>query len=129
MKRQPKKRKGAPTGNQNACRHNAYLSGYGDGRTRFGKWRREIEAELVQALGGKLSPQQILLVQRVTTKAIRCRLLEEELLKQVDVSVETEKRYLRLARELRQDLKLLGLDEQPAPTESLTDYLKEKAEK
>lgn len=103
------KKKGGQPGNRNAVRHGAYLQRM-DGRTRMGKAQRQVEGALVMALGGDPSPQQVLLLQRASTKAVRCWVLEKELLSKRRTAPTLENHYLRWARELREDLKTLGLE-------------------
>ena len=77
--------------------------------------------------------QQLLIIQRVAVKAIRCACLEQEILRKVDqkrsVSADTDQRYLRYSRELRADLKLLGLSQQQQPVVNLQEYLSQKTER
>ena len=51
-------------------KHGGCIQRY-DGRTTPGKALRQIESELVSALGGNLTAQQILLLQRAAVKAVR----------------------------------------------------------
>ena len=69
------KPKGGQPRNRNAVTHGAYVQQF-DGRTRAGKLQRQVEGALVSALGGDPSPQQVLLLQRVAVKAMRCSLIE-----------------------------------------------------
>jgi len=101
--------KGGQLGNHNAVKHGAYLQRV-DGRTRMGKAQRQVEGALVGALGGDPSPQQILLLQRASVKAIRCWTIEKQLLGKKRAAPTLENHYLRWARELREDLKTLGLE-------------------
>ena len=78
------------------------------------------------ALGGDPSPQQVLILQRCSVKALRCAIAEREILKRDgDVSENVEKHYLRWARELREDLRLLGLERRARDSTDLKTYLKE----
>ena len=99
----------------------------------MGKMQRDIEAEVAAALGGAPSPQQLLIIQRLAVKAIRCACLEREILREVDqkrtVSAETDQCYLRYSRELRADLNLLGLSRQQKPVVNLQEYLSKKSER
>lgn len=99
---------GAPINNKNAVRHGAYIKRY-DRRTVVGRQAAQIEAALTTALGDNPSPQEILIIQRVAVKSVRCAIIERELFSQDSVSPELERNYLRWSRELRADLKLLGL--------------------
>jgi len=109
--------------NQNGKTHKGYLQRF-DGRTREGRSLSEIESALVSALGGTPSPQQILILQRASIKAIRCALIEKEMLKKGGkVAPSLEKRYLSFARSLREDLRTLGLKRRAAPVPELTTYV------
>lgn len=117
-------KKGAPKGNKHALRHGAYMRRQQDGRTWQGKLQRHIEATLATALGGDPTPQQALIIQRLAVKAIRCVCLEREILSESgEVSIETEKRYLRWCRELRSDLGVLGLERRTKNVVNLKEYL------
>ena len=119
------KKKGGQPGNKNSVRHGAFIRRY-DGRTVQGRLQREIEAALVTALGGDPSPQQILILQRCSVKALRCAIAEKEILRSNgDVSENLETHYLRWARELREDLKTLGLERRAKPVQDLQTYMKE----
>ena len=112
-------------GSQNGKTHKAYLSRF-DRRTVEGRMLSQIEAGLAAALGGSPSPQQILILQRASIKAIRCALMEKEMLrKKGRVAPSVEKRYLSFARSLREDLRTLGLKKQGAPVPELSKYVKE----
>jgi hypothetical protein len=114
---------GAPKGNRNARKHGAYLQHW-DGRTREVKAKLQIEAELTSALGGEPSPQQVLLIQRAAVKALRCALVEIEILRlrgQIPDSLAQD--YLRWARELRADLVALGLKRIPKNLSDLKSYV------
>ncbi len=112
MARKKTGQKGGQYGNRNAVKHGGYMSIYDpDQRTKQAKILNHIEANLVQAIGGDPTPQEILLIKRVCMKGLRCAALEREIVqKNGDVGAELEKRYLRWASELRMDLKLLGLE-------------------
>ena len=112
MARKKTGQKGGQYGNRNAVKHGGYMSLHdSDQRTRQAKILTCIEANLVQAIGGDPTPQEILLIKRVCMKGLRCAALEREIIeKSGDVGPELEKRYLRWASELRMDLKLLGLE-------------------
>lgn len=111
--------------NENGKTHRAYLQRY-DRRTREGRTLGQIEAGLAAALGGAPSPQQILILQRASIKAIRCALIEREMLKKGGrVAPSLEKRYLSFARSLREDLRTLGLKRKAAPVPELSRYVEE----
>jgi hypothetical protein len=100
--------RGGQPGNKNAVKHSVYVKRY-DGRTTLGKTLRGIESTLASALGDP-SPQKILILQRVAVKAVRCAAIENELLRKKRTAPTLENHYLRWARELREDLKTLGLE-------------------
>ena len=111
--------------NENGKTHRAYIQRF-DARTREGRTLNQIESALVSALGGAPSPQQILILQRASIKAIRCALIEKEMLRKGGkVAPSLEKRYLSFARSLREDLRTLGLKRKAAPVPELTTYVEE----
>lgn len=116
------RRPGAQPGNRNGMRHGAYLQKL-DRRARLGKAQAEVEAALVGALGDP-SPQETLLLQRIAMKAVRCWILEGELLGKKHIGPTAEAHYLRWARELREDLKTVGFKRRPKPVEQLEAYVK-----
>ena len=60
-------------------------------------------------------------------KAYRCWVLEEEILhRDGELSETLERHYLRWSRELREDLKTLGLERRAKPVQDLGSYLAEK---
>ena len=110
--------------NENAIRHGAYQSlAKLDGRTREAQALRQVEAELVSAIGGDPSPQQILIIKRACVKALRCALMEAVLISDRNPSHELEQNYLRFSRDLREDLRTLGLQKQAKEVIDLEDYV------
>ncbi len=95
-----------------------------DGRTREGKIIKQIEAELATAMGAP-TPQEILLIQRVAVKALKCHLAERHFLGNNGNTVRLEKDYLSWTNSLRADLQLLGLQRRAKPVQDLQAYLKE----
>jgi len=85
-----------------------------------------VEAALCSQVGGDPSPAQILLIQRMAVKAVRCALAERQLLAQGGLSEFLENMYLKWQRELRLDLQVLGLHRAPRAVQALEDYIKEK---
>jgi len=110
--------------NLNGKTHGGFVQRY-DKRTIEGRALGQIEAALVTALGGDPSPQQLLIVQRVSIKALKCSLLEKALIKQGGLSPFSEKHYLAFSRSLREDLRSLGLRRKERHVKELTDYVKE----
>ncbi len=96
--------------NGNAIRHGAYRSlTKMDGRTKEAQALQQVEAELVSAVGGDPSPQEILIIKRASVKALRCALMEVVLMRDRNPSHELEQNYIRWSRDLREDLKAIGL--------------------
>ena len=76
---------------------------------------------------GDPSPQETLILKRVAMKAYRCWVLEEEILdKDREVSETLERHYLCWSRELREDLKTLGLERRARPVQDWDAYVSEK---
>ena len=97
--------------NLNALQHGGYslLSRSKlDGRTRVAKALDSVEAELISALGDT-SPQELILIQSIATKYIRCLLLRSRILGSENPKPDWEKQYLRWSRDMREDLKAIGL--------------------
>jgi len=119
---------GPPIGSKNHLVHGGYQNlslGKLDGRTKEARAVRHIQAELSTALGD-VSPQQILLIQRASVKAVRCALAEAEILKaNGDAAQSLQDDYLRWARELRADLLALGLERRSRNVMELKDYVRE----
>ena len=122
----PRKRKqGSQPGNQHALQHGAYRSlRRVDGRSWEGKLIKQIELELCTALGGDPTPQQIILLKRISVKALKCHLAERRILNSNGADIRRlEADYLTWANSLRMDLSLLGLKRQAKPVQSLDSYL------
>ncbi len=99
-----------------------------DGRSREVRFVAEVESALATALGGDPSVQERLLIRRAAVKSMRLALMESELLKRgSDVSETLGRDYLRWSRELREDLRLLGLERRAKPVIDLEEYKKEFA--
>ena len=99
-----------------------------DGRSREVRFVAEVESALATALGGDPSVQERLLLRRVAVKSMRLALMESELLKgSSDVSETLARDYLRWSREIREDLRLLGLKRRAKPLINLEEYKKEFA--
>ena len=119
------KEQGAQPKNTNGMIHGAYRNLTAlDGRTKEARLMAEVEAALVNSLGGDPSPQQIILIQRIAVKSLRCYLSEREFLRNRSQSrLETD--YLSWANSLRADLQLLGMERRSRPIVNLHDYTKE----
>ncbi len=98
-----------------------------DWRSREARFVGEVEAELITTLGGEPTVQECLLIRRAAVKSMRLALMESKLLKSdSDVPEALGKNYLRWSRELREDLKILGLQRRAKPIQDLDAYLSEK---
>ncbi len=116
-------KKGGQYGNVNAQKHGAFASLTNlDQRTQLAKGLRALREDLNNALGGNLSPQESLLVDRCVYKSARIAAWEAYTLNGGEPS-ETDAHYLAWANSLRLDLQALGLQRRAAPVESLRDYL------
>jgi len=115
-------------GNDRRVKHGGYRQvALIDWRTREARFLREIESGLVSDLGGSPSTGQLLIVKRAAVKSLRCAFIEHELLtKNGEVPPALQRDYLRWARELREDLKVLGLERRAKPVQDLSTYLAEK---
>lgn len=100
--------------------HRAYFQRY-DGRTRaVSRLTRLLLATLVR----NPSPQEKLIAERAALKAVRCALLEAAILRG-NHTPQVDQDYLRFARELREDLKTLGITPPDSPDKTLQQYLEE----
>ena len=117
-------------GNTNALKHGAYRQlTCLDARTREARYLAGLEATLVSALGGDPSPQQILLIRRVCVKALRCSLLEQEIIvKNGRFPRTVGEDYLRWSRDLRLDLQALGIEKRMKRVVDLQDYISDRSE-
>jgi hypothetical protein len=85
---------------------------------------RSVGGDLVSALGGDLTPQQRILVDRIVYKLARCTLFECATL--TTQSEPADEHYLAWANSLRHDLALLGLQRVAKDLPSLQTYLAER---
>ena len=105
-------------------RHGTQILRY-DRRAREGRTIRAIEAARPDALGGNPLPQQFILIQRASVKALGCHLFERPWLDGgAPESLRDE--YLRWSNHLPSDLQLLGLERRAKPVQSIQTYLKER---
>ena len=106
-------------------RHGTQILRY-DCRTREGRPISAIEAALLtDALGGNLTPQQFILIQRASVKALGCYLFVRPWLNGgAPESLRDE--YLRWSNRMPSDLQLLGLERRAKPVQSIQTYLKER---
>ncbi len=120
----PKKKVGGQLGNTNALRHGGYSRRFTPDSPQ-GKLVRWIESTLMTAIPDP-SPQEILILKRAAMKAYRCDVIEREILRSNgDVSPSLQHDCLRWARELREDLKTLGLERRAKPIQDLPTHVKE----
>ncbi len=133
---------GPPTGNVNGLKHGAYSDLEKRAQDKLGRRRQlyrlkrllaardHVQGELTSALGGDLSPQDGLLVDRVANLAVRIALLEVESLQALadnpEVRPPNDERLLAWINTLRLCLCALGLERRAKPVESLQDYLKKR---
>ena len=129
MRRKKWRKKRGQLGNTNALQHGGYrdLSAEKlDQRTREAKALNQIEAELVTALGGDPSPQEVLIVKQAAVKAVRVALIGQHLLSANGNAPQSlTDDYLRWGRELREDLKTLGLERRQKSVMDLQTYLQQ----
>jgi len=125
-----KKQRGSQPNNKNGMSHGSYQSlDRVDGRTREAKILHEVEAALVTALGGDPSPQETIMIQRISVKSLRCFLSECEILKcssDGQRRARLEQDYLSWANSLRADLSLLGLARRAKSVMDLPTYIAQK---
>jgi len=99
-------------GNKSALAHGSYQSLHQlDQRTKEARIINEVESTLGTALGGSPSPQQVILIQRIAVKSLRCFLAEREILRNGNGERQEtlERDYLSWTNSLRADLQLLGM--------------------
>lgn len=96
-----------------------------DRRTRAGRVLRNVEADLVQQLGGAPSTAQRLIIQSAALKATRLSLLAEKLLDGDDISEGSDHHALAWLNSMRLDLVALGLEAKAKDiTPDLRTYMK-----
>lgn len=100
-----------------------------DGRTKFSKWINRRRVALIQELGGNITTQQEILVDRVCVKMAKCHLYEMGVLCNPPNTMGSKDHYLALCNSLRLDLQVLfpdGLQRQGKKVLDLSSYLKSK---
>ncbi len=98
-----------------------------DKRTRFGRAVSQLRRALIDDLGGDLSTQKNLIVDRIVFKVLKLCSYESHIIDGNGGSNPSgEKYYLAFANSLRLDLQALGLEKKILDPVSLTDYLKQK---
>lgn len=123
---------GAPLGSSNGLKSGAFANLANierniDGRTPIGKALKAIEAELVTAVGSDPTPQEILLIQRIKFKTVRCALFEIATLTGQGIS--RDDTYLAWANSLRCDLQAIGLGRRANKIIDLGRYIAEQEDK
>ena len=121
----PKRKVGGQKGNTNALRHGGYSHRFTPDSPggRLVQW---IESTLTTAIPDP-SPQEALILKRASVKAYRCDAIEREMLRGNGDGVpeSLEKNYLRWCRELREDLKLLGMERRARDITTLAEIREE----
>jgi len=118
-------------GNKSALMHGSYQQLHQlDQRTKEARIINEVEATLSTALGGSPSPQQVILIQRIAVKSLRCFLAEQQILgngngKRQEI---LERDYLSWTNSLRADLQLLGMKRVEKDVTDIVSALAEEAE-
>jgi hypothetical protein len=117
-------------GNLNAMSHGLYIDLDStilrqDARRTLPRLLRQAQAAFCRALGGTPSPQQFLLINRIVFIVYRVVILEG--LMATDRTFERDDLYLRYSRELRENLKAIGLSERQGDVIDLQTYLRQKA--
>ena len=94
-----------------------------DGRGIVARRMKEIQAELAEALGGRdqLSPQQRIIIDGLSVRIIRSRMLTAEALGGDGLSDEGERRLNWHLGSIRRDLLALGLDRRGDRVPSLAE--------
>lgn len=96
-----------------------------DKRTSFGKAVSQLRQALVRDLGGTVSTQQSMLIDRAISKALRCSALEGQLLQGKETNLQF---YISLSNSLRLDLLALGLERRQKEVKTLQDILYEETQ-
>lgn len=126
VRRRPSSNNGQ-NGNVNAVRSGIFSNLNNlDGRSALVKAMARIQSELVSALGGDetVTPQERILIDRVSYKMARCVLFESDSLSKGG-ETKNDHQYLAWANSIRQDLLTLGLGRRPKAVQDLQSYLRE----
>jgi hypothetical protein len=96
-----------------------------DKRTTIAKTILYTQQSITEALGGDVSPQQKLIIDRASFKAVRCVLIEKEIIQSTngDVPEDYAHEYIRWSHSLREDLKLLGMERKAKQIETIKDFI------
>ena len=99
-----------------------------DMRTQIGRWIVKLRAELRDHVGGAPSIAELILIDRICSKVVRCRLYESGLFKDTEGRMTSRDHFLALENGLRHDLTTLGMKAKLKPMKSLGEYLLQKDE-
>lgn len=115
-------RRGGQKGNSNALKSGVWATIARrnlDGRTALAKELQAAEQGLIEAVGGKPSPQQKLLIGRIVYKSWRCQLFEIASINgdADEHSAASDAYYLSWAGQVRQDLQALGIEGVELPSD------------
>lgn len=95
-----------------------------DGRSKFGKAIRQLRSSLIDDLGGEVSTQESLLVDRIVFKVLRLCSFEAYILKSQGMETERQSReYLTMSNSLRLDLCAVGLGKRERDITPLSERL------
>lgn len=100
-----------------------------DGRRTVAKIFKQVRSELETALGGDLSPQENILVDRAVFMLYRIRAFETLALDEQAYNPAIDEYYLAWVNCLRRTLETLGLKRIPKEIDDLKDLLNEDTEK
>jgi hypothetical protein len=117
---------GSPKANGNAIKDGFYADIVPqnlDWRKKLTKSFRAVQSALTLSIGGEPSPQQMILIDSIAYKFVRCCLFEISVLK--GESDSGQEHYLALSNSLRHDLIALGLQRVAKDVPSLQAYIAE----
>jgi len=98
-----------------------------DKRTQIGRMIAELREGLIEHVGGSPSITELILIDRICSKVVRCRLHEMNILSGEHMG--SRDYFLALENGLRHDLKALGLKSKGKPIKGLSEYLLERQKK
>jgi hypothetical protein len=122
----PRRKHGAQARNSNALSHGLFRNFSNlDRRLAESKAIDRAEQMLCAAIG-KVSPQESVICRQIVIGCYRLSTLERLLLGDQD-GFRWDHLYMRWAREVREGLKAIGLDEREPPMPSLQEYLRQQS--
>lgn len=80
-----------------------------DRRTKIGRLYKATMSDLVAHVGGAPTAAELLLIESITTKAVRVRLLTERLLAGEEIATGTDHHLLAWSNAMGRELAMLGL--------------------